>query len=105
MVDTKHKVNSNIKLSKETAETVKKLLRSNVENYYNDNKFPGLEMCGKTGSAEVSNGKSHAWFVGFSVKYGFPYAVVVCLENGGIGYNDAIPVANKVLQKVYKEIK
>lgn len=104
IVDVKSKVNSNIKLSEETAGKVKKLLRSNVKNYYSDNKFPGLEMCGKTGSAEVSNGKSHAWFVGFSDKKNFPYAIVVCLENGGLGYNQAIPVANRVMQKVLKEV-
>ena len=86
--------------SEETAKKVRKLLRSNVENYYGDNKFPGLKMCGKTGSAEVSNGKSHAWFVGFSVKYGFPYAVVVCLENGGIGYEITCSVSafSKMMQ-------
>lgn len=104
IVDSKNKVNTNIKLSSDTADKVKKLLRSNVVNYYSDNKFPNLEMCGKTGSAEVSNGKSHAWFVGFSQKKNFPYAIVVCLENGGIGYNDAIPVANKVMQKVLSEV-
>ncbi len=104
IVDSKNKVNSNINLSVETAEKVKKLLRSNVKNYYSDNKFPSLEMCGKTGSAEVSNGKSHAWFVGFSQKQNFPYAIVVCLENGGLGYTHAIPVANKVMQKVLKEV-
>ena len=104
IVDVKSKVNTNIKLSEETSAKVKKLLRSNVKNYYSDNKFPGLEMCGKTGSAEVSNGKSHAWFVGFSNKKGFPYAIVVCLENGGLGYNHAIPVANRVMQKVLKEV-
>ncbi|MBQ4349396.1 MAG: penicillin-binding protein [Clostridia bacterium] len=104
IVDSKNKVNSSIKLSEETAAKVKKLLRSNVKNYYSDNKFPGLEMCGKTGSAEVSNGKSHAWFVGFSNKKNFPYAIVVCLENGGLGYTHAIPVANRVMQKVFKEV-
>ena len=93
-------VSSNISLSAETAKKVKKLLRSNVKNYYGDSKFPGLKMCGKTGSAEVSNGRSHAWFTGFSVREDLPYAVVVCLENGGIGYTHAIPVANKVMQAV-----
>ena len=76
-----------------------------VENYYGDNKFPELKMCGKTGSAEVSNGRSHAWFVGFSYDKKFPYAIVVCLENGGIGYNDAIPAANKTLQALLKAEK
>lgn len=97
--------NKNINLSSETANKVKKLLRSNVKNYYGDGKFPGLEMCGKTGSAEVMDKKSHAWFFGFSQKDGFPYAIVVCLENGGTGYYDAIPVANKVMQAVYKSYK
>ena len=104
ILDVKSKTNTNIKLSPETADKVEKLLRSNVKNYYSDNKFPGLEMCGKTGSAEVSNGKSHAWFTGFSNKAGFPYAIVVCLENGGLGYTHAIPVANRVMQKVLKEV-
>ncbi len=91
-------VNKNITLSAETANKMKKLLRSNVENYYGDSRFPGLKICGKTGSAEVEGKKSHAWFYGFSADSSFPYAIVVCLENGGIGYNDAVPAANKVLQ-------
>lgn len=98
------KVNKNITLSEETANKMKKLLRSNVKNYYGDYKFPNLEFCGKTGSAEVSNGRSHAWFYGFSTRSDFPYAIVVCLENGGIGYNDAIPAANKVMQAVASKV-
>ena len=53
---------------------------------------------GKTGTAEVPPDEDHAWFAGFSQREDFPYAVVVCLENGGSGYDDAIPVANAVLQ-------
>ena len=98
-------VNKNISLSPETAGKIKKLMRSNVQNYYGDSKFPGLEMCGKTGSAEVIDKRSHAWVFGFSQKENFPYAIVVCLENGGTGYYDAIPVANKVMQAVYKAVK
>lgn len=103
IVDVKGKVNKNISINETTLKTIKKMLRSNVENYYGDSKFPGLKFCGKTGSAEVANGKSHAWFYGFSLRDDFPYAIVVCLENGGIGYNDAIPVANKVLQAIAKK--
>ncbi len=96
----KAETDKNMKLDSKTAGTVKKMLRSNVENYYGDWKFPGMKMCGKTGSAEVEGKKSHAWFVGFSADSGFPYAIVVCLENGGIGFNDAIPAASKVLQSI-----
>lgn len=98
IVDVKNKQNTAVQLSAETADKVKKLMRSNVENYYGDSKFPGLEMCGKTGTAEVEGETSHAWFVGFSQRADLPYAIVVCLENGGWGYNDAVPVANKTMQ-------
>lgn len=96
----KSSISSNVNLSPETAAKVRDMLRSNVKNYYGDSRFPGLEMCGKTGSAEVIGDKSHAWFVGFSYDKRFPYAIVVCLENGGIGLYDAVPVANKVMQSV-----
>lgn len=98
---TKTTESTAVKLSPETAGQIGKLLRSNVKNYYGDSKFPDLEMCGKTGSAEVIGDKSHAWFVGFSQREDFPYAIVVCLQNGGIGYYDAIPVANKTMQALF----
>lgn len=103
LVDIKGKVNTNFILSAETAGKVKKMLRSNVEDYYGDWQFPELEMCGKTGTAEVTTGDDHAWFVGFSQREDFPYAVVVCLENGGSGYDDAIPVANAVMQALLED--
>ncbi len=98
---TKTTESTAVKLSPETAGQIGTLLRSNVKNYYGDSKFPDLEMCGKTGSAEVIGDKSHAWFVGFSQREDFPYAIVVCLQNGGIGYYDAIPVANKTMQALF----
>lgn len=76
------------------------LLRSNVTNYYRDSKFPNLQMCGKTGTAQVSNGAPHTWFVGYSQRPDLPYAIVVVLENsGGYGLTNAIPIANTVMQK------
>lgn len=103
MIDIKSRKNTSFTLLPETAAQIKKLLRSNVVNYYGDEEFPGLEMCGKTGTAEVTTGDTHAWFVGFSQRADFPYAVVVCLENGGIGMYDAIPVANEALQVLLEE--
>lgn len=89
--------------SQMTANRLDKMLRSNVKNYYGDGKFSGLEMCGKTGTAEVSSNEGglspHAWFVGYSQREDFPYAIVVVVENGGSGGSVALPVANKVMQK------
>lgn len=76
------------------------MLRSNVENYYKDSSFPNLLMAGKTGTAEVSNKKPHAWFVGYSQRNDLPLCIVVVLENsGGSGIRTAVPIANKVMQK------
>lgn len=103
LIDIKGKVNPDFNLLPETAQKMKILLRSNVENCYGDELFPGLEMCGKTGTAEVTDGEPHAWFVGFSQRADFPYAIAVCLENGGEGLYEAVPVANEVLQALYKD--
>lgn len=83
-----------------SAKKLSSMLRSNVENYYKDSRFPNLEMCGKTGTAEVSGKKPHAWFAGYSQRRDLPLAIVVVLENsGGSGIGNAVPVANEVMQK------
>ena len=90
--------------SANTAQKLQEMLRSNVKNYYGDGKFKNLEMCGKTGTAEVSSeedgAKPHAWFIGYSAREDLPFAIVVVVENGGGGSSVAIPVANKTMQKV-----
>lgn len=88
-------------MNSDTAGKMKALLRSNVENYYGDSTFPGLQMCGKTGTAEVGGDKEpHAWFVGFSKREDLPLAVVVIVENGGSGLGAAAPIANRVMQEL-----
>ena len=92
--------------SETTADKLQGMLRSNVVNYYGDGKFPNLKMCGKTGTAEVSNEEGglspHAWFIGYSQREDLPLAIVVVVENGGGGSSVAIPVANKTMQKAAK---
>ena len=89
-----------------TAAKLNELLRSDVENGYGDYKFSGLEMCGKTGTAEVSSEdgglRPHAWFVGYSQREDLPLAIVVVAENGGSASSVAIPIANKTMQKAAK---
>ena len=92
-------------MSAETAEKLREMLRFDVEDVYGEWRFPDLEMCGKTGTAEVGGDKEpHAWFVGFSMREDLPLAVVVVIENGGAGSSYAIPVANTVLQAALKQI-
>ena len=86
-------------LSEETADAMKSLMRNNVITNYGDSTFPGLSLCGKTGTAEVGGGLSpHSWFVGFLNDEENPLAFVVIVENGGSGFSTAAPIANTVLQ-------
>lgn len=89
-----------VSLDPTIANTINKLMRSNVVNYYSDSTFPGLKMCGKTGTAQIDNGESHSWFVGFSQDEKTPYAVVCVVENAGSGLAAAGPLVNKVMQAV-----
>ena len=69
-----------------------------VDHYDGDINFPGLKLCAKTGTAEVGDGTSHAWFTGFLLDDAHPYAFVVLVENAGGGLTNAGAVANTVLQ-------
>ena len=71
----------------------------NVQAHYGTWNFPGLNLCAKTGTAEVGDGTSHAWFTGFLLDDAHPYAFVVLVENGGSGLSVAGAVANAVLQE------
>ena len=53
-------------LSPDTAEQLKSMMNYNVVNSYGEWNFPGLtKLCAKSGTAEVGDGTSHAWFTGF----------------------------------------
>ncbi len=58
-----------------------------------------IKIAGKTGTAQIGDGKSHAWFVSFA-PYNDPQIVLTILvEKGGEGSATAVPVA----KEVYKE--
>ena len=83
-----------------TAASLREMMRNNVESHYGgQNAFPGLELCAKTGTAEVEGQSApNSWFVGFLDDSENPYAFVVLVEEGGYGIDAAGSVANKVLQ-------
>ncbi len=86
-------------VKEETAEKLGAMMNYNVVSHYDGaNNFPGLSLCAKTGTAELGDGSSHAWFVGYLLDERHPYAFVVLVENGGGGLYAAGPVANTLLQ-------
>lgn len=86
-------------LDNDTADRLRDLMSYNVQAHYGTWNFPGLNLCAKTGTAEVGDGTSHAWFTGFLLDDAHPYAFVVLVENGGSGLSVAGAVANAVLQE------
>jgi len=67
---------------------------------------PGFRVCGKTGTAEVTQGKKVVgqitWFVSFAPFENPRYAVVVMVENGTYGGQTCAPVAQKIYQEIHR---
>ena len=87
-------------LKTETADQLKNMMRYNVTSNYGDGMFPsGMEICAKTGTAEVGNGKlPNGWIVGFSNNPATPYSFAVVVEEGNYSLSSAGAVASSVLQ-------
>lgn len=84
-----------------TAEKLADMMAANVEKTYGVKRFPNMDICAKSGTAEVGEGQTpHAWFAGFLRNEDAPYAFVVLVENGGGGSSVAGTVAGRVLDVI-----
>lgn len=80
--------------------TVKRGLERVVESETGTGRLaqvPGVLIAGKTGTAQVSRGASHAWFCGYAPSSSPRFAVVVFLEHGGKGGLRAAQVAGQMI--------
>ena len=83
----------------ETARVLREYMRNNVVDKYGAENFPDVEVCAKTGTAEVGGGKvPTATFAGFVADKDYPLAFIVVVEEGGYGRDACIPVASRVLK-------
>jgi penicillin-binding protein A len=65
----------------------------------------GTKVAGKTGTAEVGDGTSHSWFIGFAPADAPRVAVAVIMERQGSGSDFATPAAQQIMRTaltVYK---
>ena len=72
--------------------------RARIDNY---------AVCGKTGSAEISDDKSvetNAWFTGFVYDEAHPYAIAVVIEGGGAGARMPSELAARALKAAIKYV-
>ncbi len=66
-------------------------------------RIPGVNISGKTGTAENPHGESHAWFSCFFPSENPQYVVTVFVEHGKSGGGRAAPIAKKVIEYIVKE--
>ncbi len=59
----------------------------------------GLDICGKTGTAQNPHGKDHSTFLSFAPKNDPKIAISVYVENGGFGATIALPIASLLIEK------
>ena len=60
--------------------------------------IPGLDVCGKTGTAE-NKGKDHSVFLGFAPMDSPKIAISVYVENGGFGAEYGVPIGALMMEK------
>lgn len=89
-------------MNSDVASKLKEMMRYNVTDHYGESRYKGLNLCAKSGTAQIDSDESHniAWFVGFMDDSEHPYAFVVAIENGNSGSQTAGPVAKRVLTKL-----
>jgi peptidoglycan glycosyltransferase len=84
-------------MSEETAQALTGMMQNVVEQGTGTAaRLEGVDVAGKTGTAEVGDGTDDLWFIGFTGKV----AVVAMLERqtGGTGGENAAPIAAEVLK-------
>lgn len=87
----------------ETAKRLQTYMRYNVTYEYGDSLFPGLQVCAKTGTAEVGGGKKpNCWMVGYSLNPDTPLAFVVVVEQQDYSIASAGRVASAVMKAAAK---
>ncbi len=59
----------------------------------------GLEICGKTGTAQNPRGKDHSTFMSFAPRENPKIAVSVYIEHGRFGASAAAPIASLLIEK------
>jgi penicillin-binding protein A len=85
--------------SSDTAKTMVSFMVEGVDNGYAAKAaIPGIKVGGKTGTAEVGDGTSHSWFIGFAPADAPRVAVAVIMEHQGSGSDFATPAGQQVMR-------
>ena len=87
-------------IAKEYYETVAKGMRQAVlSGTCRGANLPGIEVCGKTGTAQNPHGPDHSAFMGFAPYNNPKIAVAVYVENAGFGATYGVPIGSLIIEK------
>ena len=62
----------------------------------------GIEVCGKTGTAQNPHGKDHSAFIGFAPMNDPKIAIAVYVENAGFGASFGVPIGTLMMEMYLK---
>jgi cell division protein FtsW (lipid II flippase) len=91
-------------LAPDAAQTLSRFMREVVTSGTGRRAATGIALAGKTGTAELENAPSHAWFIGFA-PYGSgarKIAFSVLVENGVYGGTSAAPASAEIVNAAAK---
>lgn len=87
-------------LEEETAATLQDMMVGVIdEGTATAAQRPGVEIAGKTGTAENSSGQPHSWFIASAPANDPEIAVAALIENGGDGEFEGLPAAMSVIDE------
>lgn len=93
---TPHKVDIDEKYFDVAIEGMHRVVKKGTARY---GKIPGIEFCGKTGTAQNPHGEDHSIFMAFAPKDNPKIAISVYVENSGFGATWAVPIASLMIEK------
>jgi penicillin-binding protein 2 len=109
MVYPKGRVRDNLGVSQRSLAILKEAMRAEVEEGGTGHAaaVPGLQICGKTGTAEIMDEHNRrigrtTWFISFAPDDRPRYAVVVMVEGGLFGGSSCAPAAKKIYEAILK---
>ena len=102
--EAKPQLTAEAKLKEGVYELIQTSLKNVVDNATGRAaKIKGIDVYGKTGTAQNPHGDDHGWFMAFSAREGQEpdFAVAVLIEHGKGGAAAAAPVAGNIIKAYY----
>lgn len=89
-------------ISSENAQEIRDLMVGVINEGTGKTAFQsGVQIAGKTGTADTENGSTDAWFVGFAPAYDPKIAIAIILENdGSTGGQSAAPIGGALIRDI-----